>query len=895
MLSPPRTRFDPAEESFTASSANITPERRKMNRELSYYGPLFPTTPAPGMKEDEERTPLLAQLPSPEVLAHLSIKPNDVKIDIDAFPDTPLTVDQLHAPDSTYTIVRPLTEKYSALQNHSISGWSERTLPLASLLLTPWALFQGASEVVMAKIIEEDGDDDALVDLAGNALEMAIIGNSKRFIRSPSAQKVIGTLTLTQAIIVVIRLTPRPKQRVSGAGGSFIMLSTSTPSSQMLKVPRIRSILEYFNFAVLFVLYVLAIEGLNTDAVNWRECLFIVYAMGFSLDKLAAMREHGLRGTRSVFAANLWNGFDLGFIVIYLTYLTFRIYGLKHNDEWAKDFSTDVLAIGAVGMFPRLAFVTLSNNLMILSLRSMMGEFISAYLLIIASLKRLFTYALWTLGRGRYQFSQIGWYLLEVYFGLDASGFEAAHDFHRYLGPILMISFACLSNTLLLTVLVAILSNTFATINADAAAESMFRKAVSTLEGVKGDSVFSYQLPFNLLAVVTMWPLSFMLSPRWFHKVNVFMIRATSFPILLAIAIYERQKFHHTSISDWVEKQLEKYCGSAPRRIKNALMDSAGFDSFAGAGKDIDIVFEVEREVGDYYAGWDDDGDMDGDRDDADTVLTGSSSDEDDETTIKPIIKPSQPIQITESPSRPSVEPRDDHPEQSQPEGAPIPMPRSKTIDSPISPPPAPQASSGRQRRQSSPAPSKIVGCSSLAAEGLPLRRRRDSIMEPSPLARLFVRSPTEESGFPIGSRRQAGSLSMSLAHPSHLAPYNFSERVRQRRQSLTPIDTFTLGTKHPMGPIKEGQPTSFVERRKGSPGEEVAPPEDKVAKATAVENAQATGQSPEINGRLSVIEDRQKRIEDLLQQLVRTAEAKFTGPPSRGEIRRESEISLDM
>jgi hypothetical protein len=35
-------------------------------------------------------------------------------------------------------------------------------------------------------------------------------------------------------------------------------------------------------------------------------------------------------------------------------------------------------------------------------------------------------------------------------------------------------------------VLVAILSNTFATINADAAAESMFRKAVSTLEGVKG-------------------------------------------------------------------------------------------------------------------------------------------------------------------------------------------------------------------------------------------------------------------------------------------------------------------------------------------------------------------------------------------------------------------------
>ena len=99
-----------------------------------------------------------------------------------------------------------------------------------------------------------------------------------------------------------------------------------------------------------------------------------------------------------------------------------------------------------------------------------------------------------------------------------------------------MVTYALLSNTLLLTVLVAILGNTFATINADAAAEvrillipsqclanspqSMFRKAVSTLEGVKADAVFSYQLPFNLVAVVFMWPISYILNPRWFHKVN---------------------------------------------------------------------------------------------------------------------------------------------------------------------------------------------------------------------------------------------------------------------------------------------------------------------------------------------------------------------------------------
>jgi hypothetical protein len=63
---------------------------------------------------------------------------------------------------------------------------------------------------------------------------------------------------------------------------------------------------------------------------------------------------------------------------------------------------------------------------------------------------------------------------------LVSSDFSHWHDvltpsfsdnFHPFLGPLLMITYALLSNTLLLTVLVAILGNTFATINADAVAE----------------------------------------------------------------------------------------------------------------------------------------------------------------------------------------------------------------------------------------------------------------------------------------------------------------------------------------------------------------------------------------------------------------------------------------
>ena len=36
---------------------------------------------------------------------------------------------------------------------------------------------------------------------------------------------------------------------------------------------------------------------------------------------------------------------------------------------------------------------------------------------------------------------------------------------------------------------------------------------------VKADSLFSYQPPINLIALCIMYPASYILTPRWFHKV----------------------------------------------------------------------------------------------------------------------------------------------------------------------------------------------------------------------------------------------------------------------------------------------------------------------------------------------------------------------------------------
>ena len=104
-----------------------------------------------------------------------------------------------------------------------------------------------------------------------------------------------------------------------------------------------------------------------------------------------------------------------------------------------------------------------------------------------------------------------------------------------------MVTFAFLGNTLFLTILVSMLSNTFSNISANAISEIHYRRAVLTLEGVKADAVFAYQPPFNILAVFIFLPLKFVVSPRWFHKIHVATIRFINLPLLLVIAVAERR------------------------------------------------------------------------------------------------------------------------------------------------------------------------------------------------------------------------------------------------------------------------------------------------------------------------------------------------------------------
>lgn len=554
------------------------------------------------------------------------------------FIDTPLTHDALTAPDLTYTLIKPLEEKYANIQrkgNHSVvfcfllnrvnfmrdqnlltsslsrtraslceimatrllRHYGDNMLQLAFVVTTTWRVYSGTDETLLKRMLDDLNLDD-VEERVGNGIEMAIIGRAKRFIKSSACQRVIDSIWSGKCVYQ--------------AKSSHSILSDTYKETPIhfydphkaplldhyrLKVPAVRSVLEYFNFLVLFVLFVLVLEFNELNHLNWVEIVFMVYALGFTLEKIAAMQEHGLR----VYITGTWNGFDLALITIFLSYASLRLWGFHYDREWARASGIDCLALAACLLFPRLAFVTLKNNLMVLSLRAMIIQFV--FLMLIAAFCFAgFLYALWTLSKNETHYSagDIFWWMADLWFGLDAAGFILSSSFHKYFGPLLMVSYACLSNTLLLTVLVSILSHTFASISEDAAQEAMFRRAVLTIEGVKADYLFSYQPPINVVALCIMLPASYILSPRWFHKFNVLMIRLTSFPILLTIAYYERQvkRTHALTFTEAISATAERVVETLPRSIKRLTF----FEGlFAGKASDIDVIFDIENELANYY------------------------------------------------------------------------------------------------------------------------------------------------------------------------------------------------------------------------------------------------------------------------------------------------------
>lgn len=71
----------------------------------------------------------------------------------------------------------------------------------------------------------------------------------------------------------------------------------------------------------------------------------------------------------------MWSFLDVGFVSLYTVYLTLRVYGWFLGELGPAEQALDVMAIAAPVLIPRLAFNLLSDSMVFLSLRAMMGDF----------------------------------------------------------------------------------------------------------------------------------------------------------------------------------------------------------------------------------------------------------------------------------------------------------------------------------------------------------------------------------------------------------------------------------------------------------------------------------------------------------------------------------------
>ncbi len=466
-------------------------------------------------------------------------------------------------------------------------------LLLANILVAGFEPFQNAPDEVLQKKpnalqwpVQQRGGYERKVP----ALEVAIISESKTLLSSSACMKVVDAVYRGQVIYTPLSFVDiLPDHYKHNPISLYDPRKAPLLNHYRLIVPKLRGVIEVCQFAVLLALYVLTMIRRDGLKITTYEVVFCAYSTGWILEEFAAIIEHGWK----VHTQNLWSFLDITFFLIYVTYFTIRTYAWASGQLHLGEDALNILAMAAPALLPRLAFNLLPDNLLFISLRAMMRDFTALTLLAIWCFAGFFLSMKWLLDFNTNQdrnpstpdSATISKWMLWIWFGLDRTGIERSVDFHVVLGPSLMIAFAFLGNTLFLTILVSMLTNTFSEIVANATAEIQFRRAVLTFEGVKSDAIFAYRPPFNVFALLVLLPLKLLLSPRWFHRVNVAMIRVLNAPILLIIGFYERHQL-------WREPN-----GHPRGPSKRSKLFPWTFSGFSPHG-DLHAVFETDPPEG---------------------------------------------------------------------------------------------------------------------------------------------------------------------------------------------------------------------------------------------------------------------------------------------------------
>ncbi|KAH8154821.1 uncharacterized protein LAJ45_01352 [Morchella importuna] len=363
-----------------------------------------------------------------------------------------------------------------------------------------------------------------------NTLEIAILADAKKFLSHRPVQRMINAIWDG-------RISFWKSLDVDGSKKPHFYNKRKADPFCRLRVPKYQKAFEAFFFASLLALYYGVLIERDPFHFTYMEGALIVFFIAFAVDEISSLRDAGT----AFYTADFWSIWDLCIILIAVGFLVVRIIGLVKDSDAIVDIAFDILSLEALLLIPRVCSLLSLNpyfGVLIPCLKQMTKDFLKFLILIvILYLGFLTTFSL--LARETFTLSQMSWMLIKVFFGSNTVGFDAMREISPVLGPPLMLIFVTLTNILLITSLISILSNGLTNMMNNAREEYLFMFSIMVMEASTSNRLVVYYPPLNLLPLILLRPLRLFVSAGRLRRVRIALLKFSHFPFVAAIMLYE--------------------------------------------------------------------------------------------------------------------------------------------------------------------------------------------------------------------------------------------------------------------------------------------------------------------------------------------------------------------
>lgn len=368
-----------------------------------------------------------------------------------------------------------------------------------------------------------------------NAINLALIGNApaRQFLSTPAVESVVSGI-YTGRIMYWKNIDVDAKKNAYLYDPEKLVDWYSR-----LRVPRYRVFFIMINYAILMALFYSFLFRQNREYAFAIEFFLNIWFIGFVLDEFSQIRESGSLGQ---YLTDYWAVFDLCIVGLFMAFAGLRLTGFFLGTQRYTQLSMDILSLEALLLIPRMfSFLSLSPyfGTLLPCLRDITTEFFK-FLVIIVIIYVGFLTTFTFLGRESYTFKKMSWLLIRVFFGSSYAGFDAAPTISTIFGPTLMLIFVTLTNILLITVLISILSQKFSETMLHAKEEYAVHFSSAVVESVNtSDRVTYFYPPINIIGVL-MRPLRVVLDHDQYREVRIKVLKATHWPFVAIVWAFEK-------------------------------------------------------------------------------------------------------------------------------------------------------------------------------------------------------------------------------------------------------------------------------------------------------------------------------------------------------------------